>query len=123
MRDDNECSAACIECREHALNQASTTFRIQSCCGFIEEEQRGIGGKSESSEKAAALSAREPCGIRSQRFVQPRRKCPYHIGKLRRLQCPPHPLLIHILMQTQKIVARRCAEEIAPLQGSSKEGA
>ena len=98
MRDDDERTAACIECREYALDQACTTLCIQSCCGFIEEEQRGIGGKGKRREKAAALSAREPCGIRSQRFVQPRRKCPYHIGKLRRLQCPPHPLLIHIRM-------------------------
>ena len=123
MRDDDERTAACIECREHTLNQARTTLCIQSCCGFIEEEQRGLGGKRECSEKAAALSAREPCGICPQRFIQSRRKCPHHIGKLCRLKCLPHPLLVHIRMQTQKVIARRCAEEITSLHGSSKEGA
>ena len=123
MRDDNERTAACIELPQYGGDQSFSACGIQPRRRFIEEEQRGIGGKCERREKATALSAREPCGIRSQRFVQPRRKCPYHIGKLRRLQCIPHPLLIHILMQTQKIVACRCAEEIAPLQGSYKEGA
>ena len=123
MRDDDERTAACIECREHALNQTLAAYGIKPCRRLIEQEEIRFGGKCECSEKTAALSSREPCGICTERLVESCGERPHDIGKLCRLKCLPDMCLIHILMQAHKIVARRCAEEITPLQGSSKEGA
>ena len=123
MRDDDECTPACIELPQYGGNQSRPACGIQTCRRFIEKENVCFCGKGKRRKQTAALSAREACGIRSQRFIQSRRKCPYDIGELRRLKCIPHPLLVHIRMQAQEVVARRCAEEIAPLQGRSKEGA
>ena len=122
MRDDDECTPACIELPQYGGNQSRPACGIQTCRRFIEKENVCFCGKGKRRKQTAALSAREASGIRPQWLIQSRRKCPYDIGELRRLKRAEDALLTDPLVQAREIIADRRAEEIAALERRAEEG-